>query len=259
MRMTCDLPVVKALGVNAARVKEGAYVCQREGVVYRDNLAAKSIALIRQFVRGKRADAEDGCPDDILVQSRTKFVNGEFWNALRAGAVIVNFNAPFDLSRLALAFPEAKSKNAGWSMEFWKYQGKREKLKPRITIKPKDSGAAFINLAGGDPTNRLIYKGRFLDRSVLGFALRNKHLDLNGFLRSFGLKEKMPHEPTGRVTTRELAAASAITVVGLIFGSSLQDCRPRLFPPSGLMPSAKMSVLESRQTSDAPAELQRFE
>ena len=186
-------------------LKDGAYVCQREGVVYRDNLSAKSVSLIRQFVHGKRADVEDGCPDDILLQSRAKFVNGEFWNALRAGTVIVNFNAPFDLSRLALAFPEAKSKNTGWAMELWKYRGQREKLKPKLRIKPKDSRSAFISLAGGDPANRLIYRGRFLDLSVLGFALRNKHLDLNGFLQSFGLEKKMPHEPTGRVTSRELA------------------------------------------------------
>ena len=117
----------------------------------------------------------------------------------------MNFNAPFDLSRLALAFPEAKSKNTGWAMELWKYRGQREKLKPKLRIKPKDSRSAFISLAGGDPGNRLIYRGRFLDLSVLGFALRNKHLDLNGFLHSFGLEKKMPHEPTGRVTTRELA------------------------------------------------------
>jgi hypothetical protein len=39
-------------------LKGGAYVCQREGVVYRDNLNVKSIALIHEFVRGKRADAD---------------------------------------------------------------------------------------------------------------------------------------------------------------------------------------------------------
>jgi len=93
-------------------------------------------------------------------------------------------------------------------MVLWKYQGKPDKLKPRLRIKPKDSRSAFINLAGGDPGGdlgkRLIYRGRFLDLSVLGWALRNKHLDLDGFLRSFGLKGKMEHEPTGRVTKQEL-------------------------------------------------------
>ena len=97
-------------------LKNGTYVCQREGVVYADGLTKKSIKLIHDYVCGKRADVEDGCPEDIQVQSRTQFVDGEFWDALRAGAVVVNFNAPFDLSRLALEYREARNKNTGWSM-----------------------------------------------------------------------------------------------------------------------------------------------
>ena len=199
-------------------LKDGAYVCQREGVVYQDDLDAKFVTLIHEFAGSKRADVEDGCPEDILVQSRTRFVDGEFWDALRMGAVIVNFNAPFDLSRLGLTFPEAKSKNTGWAMVLWNYRGRPDRLKPKLRIKPKDSRAAFIDVAGGDPANRLIYRGRFLDLSVFGWALRNRHLDLNGFLRSFGLKPKMPHEPTGRVTKRELAYLLLKIIANALYG-----------------------------------------
>lgn len=185
-------------------LKGGEYVCQREGLVYGDTLDKKSVRLICDFARSKRAEVEDGCPERISVESRTEFVNGDFWTALRAGAVIVCFNAPFDLSRLALDYRPARRKNTGWSTALWKYGRKREKLKPRIRIKPKDSRSAFINLAGGDPNNRIVYQGRFLDLSVLGWALRNQHMDLNGFLASFDLQGKIEHEPTGRVTKTEL-------------------------------------------------------
>ena len=104
------------------------------------------------------------------MQSRTEFVDGEFWAAVQAGAVIVCFNAPFDLSRLALEYREARNKNTGWSMVLWRYEGKPDKLKPKLRIKPKDSRSAFISFAGGDPNNRTIYRGRFLDLSVLGWA-----------------------------------------------------------------------------------------
>jgi len=123
----------------------------------------------------------------------------------QAGALIVCFNAPFDLSRLALTYRTAQKKNSGWSMVYWEYNGKRDKLKPMIRIRPKDSRSAFISLAGGDPENRTIYRGRFLDLSVFGWALRNKHMSLEGFLRSFKLKGKLAHEPTGKVSNRELA------------------------------------------------------
>jgi len=81
-------------------------------------------------------------------------VNGAFWDAIVAGATVVCFNSPFDLSRLALGFPEAQSKNTGWSIKFWKERSKKQKFKPHLRIKPKDSRSAFINLAGGDPNNR---------------------------------------------------------------------------------------------------------
>jgi len=186
-------------------LKQGSYICQQEGVVYADQLPEASVNLIRTFANSHQAQVEDGCPEEIVVESRTQFVTGKFWEALQAGAAIVCFNAPFDLSRLALEFPKAQKKNTGWSMVLWKYRGGREKLKPKLGIKPKDSRSAFISLAGGDPRNRVIYRGRFLDLSVLCWALRNKHLTLDAALHSFGLKGKMEHEPTGRVTNKELA------------------------------------------------------
>jgi hypothetical protein len=185
-------------------LKNDIYICQQEGVVYADGLDQQLVKLIRNYAHRKRADVEDGCPTTIRVNSRTEFVNKTFWEALRMGAVIVCFNAPFDLSRLALEYRKARSKNTGWSTVLWRYRRKADKLKPKLRIKPKDSRSAFINLAGGDPYTRLVYQGRFLDLSVLGWALRNKHLDLDGFLESFQLDKKMKHEPTGRVTKLEL-------------------------------------------------------
>jgi hypothetical protein len=186
-------------------LKNGVYVCQQEGVVHNDNLPKESVEQIRKFVHKKQAEVEEGCPTNILVQSRTQFVNGRFWLALQAGAVVVCFNAPFDLSRLAVEYREAQRKNTGWSMVLWQYRGQPDKMKGKLRIKPKDSRAAFISLAGGDPNNRVEYRGRFLDLSVLGWALRNRHMSLEGFLKSFRLEGKLKHEPTGRVTRKELA------------------------------------------------------
>jgi hypothetical protein len=184
-------------------LKDGNYVCQQEGVVYNDHLDKEAVALIRSYAR-KRADVEDGCPEEIQVNSRTEFANGYFWEAIRAGAAIVCFNSPFDLSRLAVKSRGAKLKNTGWSVSPWPDEADPFKPKPWIRIQPKDSRSAFINLVGGDSSLRVVYAGRFLDLSVLGWALRNQHMDLNGFLKSFGLKLKAKHEPTGLVTEAEL-------------------------------------------------------
>ncbi len=225
-------------------LKDGRYVCQQEGVVHHDNLPETSVQLIRDFARSKRADVEDGCPEDIRVQSRTQFVDGEFWDALRAGAVVVCFNSPFDFSRLALEYREAQSKNTGWSMVMWTYQGKPDKLKPKLRIKPKDSRSAFISLAGGDPNNRVIYRGRFLDLSVLGWALRNKHMTLEDFLRSFRLKGKVKHEPTGCVTERELTygRGDVERTVALLNAMKVEyDGFPIQLPPERAMSAASIT------------------
>jgi hypothetical protein len=185
-------------------LKDGVYVCQLEGVVYADELDAASIELIRSFAKEKQAQVEEGCPRDIRFDSRTEFVDGEFWEALRMGACVVCYNSPFDLSRLALEYREAQIKNSGWSMVMWQHQGQPDSFKPKLRIKPKDSRSAFINLAGGERGNRLIYRGRFLDLSVFCWALRNRHFTLEHALKSFGLKGKLRHEPTGRVTEKEL-------------------------------------------------------
>jgi len=225
-------------------LKDGKYVCQLEGVVHHDNLPEESVQLIHDYARDKRADAEDGCPEDILVQSRTEFVDGEFWEAIQAGATIVCFNAPFDLSRLALEYREAQSKNTGWSMVMWTRKGGSDIFRPKLRIKPKDSRSAFISLAGGDPNNRVIYRGRFLDLSVLGWALRNKHMTLEGFLGSFGLKGKMKHEPTGCVTKRELEYGQRDverTVALLNAMKAEYDGFPLQLPPERAMSAASIT------------------
>lgn len=185
-------------------LKDGAYVCQQEGVVYADELDQASVKLIRSFAQSKRVQVEEGCPLEISCESRTDFVDGEFWEALRLGACIVCYNSPFDLSRLALEYRPSKAKNSGWSMVLWKDGDKPDEHKPRLKIEPKDSRSAFFNLAGGEVGSRVVYRGRFLDLSVLCWALRNKHFTLEQALKSFGLKGKMRHEPTGRVTEKEL-------------------------------------------------------
>jgi hypothetical protein len=243
--------------------KQDTYICQQEGLVYADALDPKSIELIHRYAKNQRADVEDGCPKNILVQSRTKFVDSEFWAAVQAGAVVVCFNAPFDLSRLALEYREARNKNSGWSMVLWRYQGKPDKLKPKLKVKPKDSRSAFISFAGGDPNNRTVYRGRFLDLSVLGWALRNRHMTLGGFLSSFGLEEKIDHEPTGRVTDKELAYGRRDTerTVALLNAMKHEyDGFPIDLPPERAMSAAsitkafldKMEVKQPSRKFDLP-------
>jgi hypothetical protein len=246
--------------------KQDIYVCQQEGLVYADTIGPESIDLIHRYAESKKADVEEGCPEGILVQSRSEFVDGEFWTAVQAGAVIVCFNAPFDLSRLALEYREARNKNTGWSMVLWRYQGKPDKFKPKLRLKPKDSRSAFISFGGGDPNNRTIYRGRFLDLSVLGWALRNRHMTLDGFLSSFGLEGKIDHEPSGRITKKELAYGRRDTERTVALLNTMKreyDGFPIDLPPERAMSAAsitkafleKMEVKQPSRKFDLSADI----
>ena len=54
----------------------------------------------------------------------------------------------------------------------------------------RDLSSGWSNAAGGQPDTSVEYRGRYLDLSVLGWALRNRHMTPDGFLKSFGLKGK---------------------------------------------------------------------
>ena len=70
-------------------------------------------------------------------------MNEQFWVALKAGAVVVCFNAPFDLSRLAIEYRGAKNKGSGWFTVLWRYKGQPDEFKPKLTIKPKELAIRF--------------------------------------------------------------------------------------------------------------------
>jgi hypothetical protein len=145
------------------------------------------------------------------LYSRSAFVEKVMYVAIQAGAAIVAFNLPFDLSRMAVEYRVARGAGKrGWSFVLSRYWDKEKgvwlpnSFRPRVQLRPKDSKAAFIRLAGGD-MNQPYRLGRFLDLKTLVWALRNKSLSLDGACREFKVQGKLDHyEPSGRVTKEEI-------------------------------------------------------
>jgi hypothetical protein len=187
----------------------GNYVCLEEGAFYADDLDERSLARLQRYVRSTNSEAREGCPQRIRLYSRSAFIEKVFFVACKAGAVVVAFNLPFDLSRLAVEYRVARGAGGrGWSFVLSQYKhpktGKKlpNSFRPRIQLRPKDSKAAFIRLAGGD-SNQPFRSGRFLDLKTLVWALRNKSLSLEGACREFKVPGKLDHAPSGRVTREE--------------------------------------------------------
>ena len=169
---------------------EGKYRCLEEGIFYGDELGPEQRGVLHAYVTEQN---EQRTIDELKLRlyERRVFVERVMYTAVQAGAAIVAFNLPFDLSRLAVEYRVARGAGGrGWSFVVFRYKNKSKgewvpnSFRPRIQLRPKDSKAAFIRLAGGD-MNQPYRVGRFLDLKTLVWALRNKSLSLDSACREF--------------------------------------------------------------------------
>jgi hypothetical protein len=130
------------------------------------------------------------------------------WKSIRKGELIVGFNLPFDLSRLATHWGEGNK--GDWSLAFthpWKNpktgRVAPNPIRPRIIVAAQNSKLAFIKLG-----SRLLPAewpaGRFLDLRTLGWSLRNKSFNLKRACKAFRVKGKVGHKVTGQINPDEI-------------------------------------------------------
>ena len=193
------------------QIEKGEYVAVQEGIFYRDGLASKDVQTILDYKQKHRADGlASGADHQLSELSQSEFIERIFWESVRAGALIVGFNLPFDISRIALEWTTAH--NGGFSFVLSKLseKGVENRHRPRIRISPLNGVAEQIELTAvyrKDEQHRW-RRGRFLDLHTLAFALTDNSYSLASAIKAFGSQlEKMEHEPTGRVTEREITYA----------------------------------------------------
>ena len=190
---------------------DGSFLCLEEGLFYADDLDNAQLDVLRKYVRSENRKKTGNARPKLKLYTRSAFVEKVIYVAIQAGAAIVAFNLPFDLSRIAVEYRVARGAGKrGWSFVLSRYWDKEKGIwlpnsfRPRVQLRPKDSKAAFIRLAGGD-MNQPYRVGRFLDLKTLVWALRNKSLSLDGACREFKVPGKLDHyEPSGRVTPEEI-------------------------------------------------------
>jgi len=187
-----------------------------EGIFYDpEEITSSETRQIRKFVDHHWAEAaKDVSHHRVLLLTKQEFVEQVLFPHAEAGSLIVGFNLPFDLSRLASAALPATRVDEDWSLVL-----NNESLNPdalmkssfRIKIDRKDGRIAFFGLSGAFVhKDKFSSKGRFLDLFALAWALTNTSYKLGSLakdLRKRGYKvpRKLEHEPTGRVTPKEIA------------------------------------------------------
>jgi len=170
---------------------DGRVDVAEEGLFYADNLAARDPAGHQTLIdhgRNRRANVTPGnvgpvgragarltSSETLTVMSRHDWVEQILWQAMQLGAVIVGFNLPFDLSRVAVDAGPGRDDNYGaFSLKLWDVEG----FRPRIIVRHVDSRKSLISAGSLTRTPPGYKPPRFLDLRTLTSAITDRGFTL---------------------------------------------------------------------------------
>jgi hypothetical protein len=198
-------------------------ICLEEGLFYGDDLPEKDRRTLEQYVATHQADTSEKCASNLKLLTRREFVDLLFLFAYKRRYLLVAFNFPFDISRVAVDFTNARGRFAGgFALELWSYVDlsgcdRPDGYRPRIAIKHIDSKRALKAFTArrnpdavdripegsetGEPEDNYNFRGNFLDLRTLAFALTDRGHTLESACQAFGVEHgKKSVEVHGIVT-----------------------------------------------------------
>lgn len=216
--------------------------CLEEGLFYGDDLPAKDRGVLERYVNAHKAEVVDEGVQRLQLLTRRQFVEKLFKVAYKGRFLLVAFNFPFDLSRIACDFVPARADfTGGFSLGFSSYCDKRgrermDKYRPRIAIKQIDSKRALKAFMGrkepdksdlipegsrtGKSKKGYVFRGHFVDLRTLAFALTDRGYTLEKACEDFSVEHgKKRTERHGKVTVnyidynrRDVLATSELAI-----------------------------------------------
>lgn len=112
------------------RLQGKSYHCIEEGILPADDLSSIQLDVITRYVRASRSEVVSSDYDERLhVYSRSEFVERLLFDAIRTKSLVVAFNAPWDISRLAVG--HRVSHNRGWTLILSQREFDPTKLEPK--------------------------------------------------------------------------------------------------------------------------------
>jgi hypothetical protein len=188
------------------------YVCVAEGIFHRDDVTIAQSNVLQKYKNDPPTLPEiEHFPAEmqLILRDRASFVRSVFWKSVRKGELIVCFNLPFDLSRLAVRSTEGKK--GDWSLalsQLWKNPKTGRVVpnpkRPRIVVDAQNSKMAFVRLGSILHKEEWPKEGRFLDLRTLAWAIRNVSFSLDRACGAFHVKGKLDHKLSGKINVEEL-------------------------------------------------------
>ena len=125
----------------------------KECLFYGDDLPVKDRRILERHVATPSTVIPDEDDHDISLLTRHQFVEKLFKNAYKGRCLLIAFNFPFDVSRVACNFTDARRRFAGgFSLNLWSHHKdgseRRHQFRPSICIKHIDSKRALKGFTG---------------------------------------------------------------------------------------------------------------
>ena len=192
---------------------------REEGLFYADDLPSKDRKTLEEYVA-----AQNSRGTRLLLLTRREFLKKLYKAVYKSRALLVGFNLPFDLSRIAFTSRPARGRFAGgFSLAIWSYiksgVERPSTRRPSVGIKhidskralkgftarfgPDDSDLIPENSATGQPEKGYKFRGHMLDLRTLAFALTDRAYSLDSACRAFGVEHGKQHVTRHGVVTRK--------------------------------------------------------
>jgi hypothetical protein len=204
--------------------------CLEEGLFYGDDLPEEDRRVLEQYAKTHTADTVEEGVRKLALLTRRQFVKKLYRDAYKARCLLVAFNMPFDLARIAWDFTDARGRfTGGFAFELWSYfddagNEQPDPNRPRIAIKQIDSKRALKGFTGrnpksldesdlipegsetGEPESGYVFRGHFLDLRTLAFALTDRGHTLKQACKKFGVEHKKQKAAQHGIVTEEYIA-----------------------------------------------------
>jgi hypothetical protein len=213
-----------------------------EGLFFADDLPRADRLTLERYAAARAADTDRrrGIAQ-LRLLSRRDFLEKLYTVGFDGRGMIVGFNLPFDLSRLAVSVGSTRDRRfaGGFSFVLWDYigedgQSQINKYRPRVSIKHIDSKRALKGFTGtrdpdpvdlipeGSPTGEPEdekFRGHLLDLRTLAFVLTDRGHSLDSACKAFSVERgKIAVDRHGIVTPdyidynrRDVEATAALT------------------------------------------------
>lgn len=184
--------------------------CLREFLFYGDDLPDKDRRALERYKATHTAETGEEGVRNLDLLTREQLVARVYLNAYKARCLLIAFNFPFDISRIAYDFKDARRRFAGgFSLGLWSYIDnsgceREDRYRPWISIKHIDSKRALKGFTGrketdkedripegspsGKPNKDYVFHGHFLDLRTLAFALTDRGYSLEQACEAFGVE-----------------------------------------------------------------------